>query len=187
MRPDPSEYAPYYAGYVDLVPETDILPILDSQAREVESFWRSIPENAASEVHAPYTWSIRQVLDHLVDGERIFGYRLLRISRGDSTPLSGFDEHLYAEASEENPAPLADIIDSFAGLRRANYLLIKIYRLPLGNAVVQPISRVFPCEPWPTFSWDTFATTIRSCANASPSDDRLCEGRGNIPRGNDPR
>lgn len=125
MRPDPSEYAPYYAGYVDLVPETDILPILDAQAREVEAFWRSIPENAASEVHAPYTWSIRQVLDHLVDGERIFGYRLLRISRGDSTPLPGYDDQLYAKASEENPAPLADIIDSFAGLRRANYLLIK--------------------------------------------------------------
>ena len=60
-----------------------------------------------------------------MDGERIFGYRLLRIARADLTPLPGFDEHFFAEASEEHPAPLADIIASFDALRRANILLIR--------------------------------------------------------------
>ena len=76
-------------------------------------------------VHQPYTWNVRQVLDHLTYGERIFGYRLLRIARGDATALPGFDEHFYADASEESAAPLADIADMFAALRQANILLLK--------------------------------------------------------------
>lgn len=60
-----------------------------------------------------------------MDGERIFGYRLLRIARGDLTPLPEFDEHFFAEASEEHPAPLTDITASFDALRRANILLIR--------------------------------------------------------------
>ena len=125
MRPEPTEYASFYAGYVDKVPELEILPVLEAQLQDVVAFWRKIPEGLANVVHAPYTWKVRQVLDHLVDGERIFGYRLLRIARGDTTPLEGFDEDAYALASEEYPAPLCDIVESFETLRRANILLIK--------------------------------------------------------------
>ena len=125
MRPEATEYASFYAGYVNLVPETDILAVLQTQLSDVSVFWRSIPESAATLIHPPYSWRIRQVLDHLVDGERIFGYRLLRIARGDMTPLPGFDEHFYAEASEECPSPLSDIVGSFEALRQANVLLIR--------------------------------------------------------------
>lgn len=125
MRPATSEYGPFFAGYVGLVPETDIVLVLQSQLADVTRFWNTIPESQATAVHAPYTWSVRQVLDHLVDGERIFGYRLLRISRGDTTPLPGFDENFYATASEESATPLTDIIEAFDGLRRANLVLIR--------------------------------------------------------------
>lgn len=125
MKPDPTEYSEFYAGYTRLVPEDDVLKVLEQQLAEISDFWRRIPESEAAVIHPPYSWKIRQVLDHLVDGERIFGYRLLRIARGDSTPLPGFDEHFFAEASEERPAPLADIIASFEALRRANILLIR--------------------------------------------------------------
>ncbi len=125
MRPDPTEYASFFSGYVNLVPEADIVSVLRDQLNEIPQFWRTIPETAAAVVHPPYSWSIRQVMDHLVDGERIFGYRLLRIARGDTTPLAGFDENFYATASEEHPWPLSDIVESFASLRRANVLLIK--------------------------------------------------------------
>ena len=125
MRPDPSEYAEFYAGYVDQVPETNIVQVFQTQLDETTQFWRSIPESLAACVHPPYSWKVRQVLDHLLDGERIFGYRLHRIARGDVTPLPGFDEQHYAAASEEHPASLADIIESWNSLRTANLLLIR--------------------------------------------------------------
>jgi hypothetical protein len=125
MRPSQDEYSDFFAGYISLVPENDVLNVLEQQLVEIPAFWHEISESEATAVHSPYTWKIRQVLDHLVDGERIFGYRLLRIARGDTTPLPGFDEHFFAEASEERPTPLADIIESFESLRRANILLIR--------------------------------------------------------------
>jgi len=125
MRPSQDEYSDFFAGYISLVPENDVLNVLEQQLVEIPAYWHEISESEATAVHSPYTWKIRQVLDHLVDGERIFGYRLLRIARGDTTPLPGFDEDFFAEASEERPAPLADIIESFESLRRANILLIR--------------------------------------------------------------
>lgn len=125
MRPAQNEYSDFFAGYINLVPENDVLSVLEQQLVEIPVIWRGIAESEATAIHSPYTWKIRQVLDHLVDGERIFGYRLLRIARGDTTPLPGFDEHFFAEASEERPAPLADITASFESLRRANILLIR--------------------------------------------------------------
>ena len=125
MRPDPSECALFYWGYIDQIPETDIVGVLQSQLSEVCQFWRTIPEELAASVQAPFRWKVRQVLDHLVDGERIFGYRLHRIARGDATPLPGFDEQHYAVASEEHPATLSDIIATFESLRIANLLLIR--------------------------------------------------------------
>ena len=125
MRPTRDEYSDFFAGYINLVPENDVLPVLEQQLVEIPVVWRGITESEATAIHAPYTWKIRQVLDHLVDGERIFGYRLLRIARGDTTPLPGFDENFFAEASEERPAPLSDIIASFESLRLANILLIR--------------------------------------------------------------
>lgn len=125
MRPVSTEYAPFYHGYIQEIPESDILSVLQTQLDDISQFWRSIPESAATLIHPPYTWKIRQVLEHLADGERIFGYRLLRIARGDTTPLPGFDENFYAEASEEQPWPLTDIVKSFEALRQANLLLIR--------------------------------------------------------------
>ncbi|MBL8810913.1 MAG: DinB family protein [Planctomycetaceae bacterium] len=125
MRPSSDEYAEFYAGYVAKVPETEIMPVLKEQLSDVVLFWRSIPESAATIVHPPYQWNVRQVLDHLLDGERIFGHRLHRIGRGDQTPLPGFDENAYSLASEEHPAPLADIIEMFEQTRRVNILFLK--------------------------------------------------------------
>lgn len=125
MRPGSDEYAEFYAGYVAKVPETEILPVLKQQLTDIVQLWRSIPESSATLVHAPYSWNIRQVLDHLLDGERIFGHRLHRIGRGDQTPLPGFDENHYSVASEEHPAPLADIVEMFEHTRKVNILFLQ--------------------------------------------------------------
>lgn len=125
MRPQPNDYASFYAGYIEKVPESEILPVLVKQLEEMESYWTQIPESVAAVIHSPYQWKIRQVICHLAEGERVFGYRLLRFARADQTPLSGWDELHYAMMSEEHPAPLADYVEEFVGLRRANLCMLR--------------------------------------------------------------
>ena len=125
MRPSSNDYSPQAAGYVALVPEEDILPVLQDQLVTTVSWWRTFPESAAHAVHAPYTWELRQSLHHIADAERIFGYRLLRIARRDQTPLQGFAENPYADTTLELTCTLADIITEFACLRQANLIVLR--------------------------------------------------------------
>src|SRR5215831_2716778 len=80
-RPAATEYAPYYGKYLALVPEDDLLPALETQLIDTLSLLRIVPENQGNERHPPYTWSIKEVVGHLTDSERVFGYRALRIAR----------------------------------------------------------------------------------------------------------
>lgn len=123
-RPHESEYAPFYHRYVSLVTEADVVPVLSSQFAETRAFLHSI--SAADEVtlHPPYTWTFRQVLGHLIDAERIFEYRVLRISRGDRTPLASFDEMAYAEVGDYNRLPLADLTAEFDAVRQSTLHLV---------------------------------------------------------------
>ena len=129
MRPTPHDYSPQAAGYVALIPEDDVLPLLQDQLDTTVAWWRTFPESAAHSVHPPYTWELRQTLHHLADAEQVFGYRLLRIARGDQTPLAGFSENPYADKTLELNCSLADIITEFACLRQANLIVLK--SLPL--------------------------------------------------------
>jgi hypothetical protein len=124
-RPDSTEYAAYYEKYVSLVTETDVVAALAAQLVEVVSFLRTVPEESAAVLHAPYTWTFKQVVGHLTDGERVFGYRALRFARGDATPLPGFDENTYATAAESNRLPLADVIAEFEAVRKSNVWLFR--------------------------------------------------------------
>ncbi len=125
MRPEPNDYSPQAADYVALVPEEEIVPVLQDQLDATVAWWRTFPESAKGEVHSPYTWELRQALHHIADAERIFGYRLLRIARGDQTPLQGFDENDYANITLELSCSLADIVNEFAALRQANLCVLK--------------------------------------------------------------
>jgi hypothetical protein len=119
-RPDPSEYAPTHKGYISHVPEEDILQAMRSELPHPLSFLADVPESEASVCHPPYTWTIKQVVGHLIDCERVFGYRALRFARGDSTPLPGFDENTYAKTAHHDRIPLADLLAEFAALRRSH-------------------------------------------------------------------
>jgi DinB superfamily len=103
----------------------EILPVVESQLQEVESFWRSIPATCAGLVHPPYTWTVRQSLQHMVDCERIFGNRLLCAARGDITLQPNFEENEYGDISLELNTPIVEQADEFRGLRIANWLLLK--------------------------------------------------------------
>ena len=124
-RPDASEHAPYYARYVDGVPDGDLLSILEAQLNQVLSFARGLPEARGGHRYAEGKWSIREVLGHLVDCERIFAYRALRIARGDTTPLAGFDENPYVQAGRFDARTLADLADEYEAVRRATLHLFR--------------------------------------------------------------
>jgi uncharacterized damage-inducible protein DinB len=127
-RPETSEYGPYYAKYVALANETDVLAGLSGQLDEFLSLLRGLPETTANTRHAPYTWSVKQVVGHITDAEREFGHRAFRFSRNDPTPLPGFDENPYVANAPFEAASLDDLLDEFEHVRRANLSLFR--RLP---------------------------------------------------------
>lgn len=119
-RPEENEHAPYFRGYVDLVPEEDVLAVLEGQAALLRKFAASVPRDRETFAYAPGKWTIRQVMGHLGDGERVFGFRAFCFGRGDQTPLPGFDENVYVDRSQYHEAPLAELAEDFAQIRELN-------------------------------------------------------------------
>jgi hypothetical protein len=119
-RPASTEYAPDYGKYLALVPEDDVLPALEAQLADTLALLRTVPENQGNVRHPPYTWSIKELVGHLTDSERVFGYRALRFARDDATPLAGFDENVYVRTAEFDRVPLQELVNEFEAVRRAN-------------------------------------------------------------------
>lgn len=119
-RPDATEHLPYYGKYVELVPDGDLIQTLRAQLDETLALVRGLPEAQGGHRYAPGKWSIREVLGHVIDTERIFAYRALRIARGDATPIEGFDENAYAAASEADARTLADLAEELEHVRLGN-------------------------------------------------------------------
>jgi hypothetical protein len=124
-RPSSTEYAPYYEKYISLVPEDDIVAALEGQLGETLAAVRGLPESRGGERHPPYTWSIKEVVGHLTDTERVMAYRALRFARGDATPLPGFDENAYARAAAFDRLPLKELVNEFEAVRRSNVYLFR--------------------------------------------------------------
>lgn len=122
-RPDATEYAPYYAGYVGHVPTADVVETLSTQHGTTLAFLRSIDEEKSLARYAPGKWSIREVVGHLIDAERIFTYRALRFARADETALASFDENAYITSASFDDRSLASLCDEFEAVRRASVLL----------------------------------------------------------------
>jgi hypothetical protein len=118
-RPEATEFGGDFAKYVTLVPEAQILDQLATQRDEVLQLLRPLNEEAANTIHPPYTWTIKDVVGHLTDCERIFAYRALRAARGDTTPLPGFDENLYADCAHFSTFPQHSVLSGFEHLRQA--------------------------------------------------------------------
>ncbi len=119
-RPGPDEFAPFYAGYIARVPDSDIIATMDSQIGETSKFLRSLPESVGDHRYAPEKWSIREVIGHMADAERVFTYRALRFSRADETPVEGFDENSYVANASFNRRSLDDLTGEFEHLRKAS-------------------------------------------------------------------
>lgn len=121
-RPQPSEHAPYFSKYIDLVPAGDIAATLAAQTAALAPFWQGITE-AQSQQHPDGKWNIKQVLNHLIDTERIFSYRTLRIGRGDQTPLPGFEQDDFEATSGSTNRSWTSLLDEYAAVRRSTLAL----------------------------------------------------------------
>jgi hypothetical protein len=144
QRPGADEYAPFYADYVGLVTEPDVLAALARQPDEIARIARGLTPEGERHRYGPEKWSVREILGHITDGERVFGYRAFCISRGDQTPLPGFDENAYVAASGYDARPAADLAADFAAARASNLAVLRA--LPaerfgnVGNANGKPVS-----------------------------------------------
>lgn len=122
-RPETNEYDPYYDTYISLVDGNDVLPVLDAQPAEIRAIFSDMPEEKGTFAYTEGKWTIKEVLSHLIDGERMFAYRTLRVSRGDKTPIEGFEQDGYIENSNANNRSFAELLDEFDLQRRSNMLL----------------------------------------------------------------
>jgi len=124
-RPAAQEYAPFYARYIEKVPEGDLPALLESQAAELARLLQGLDEAKALSRYAPGKWSIKETVGHLADGERVLAYRLLRIARGDATPLAGYEEDDYVQAACFDERPLPELLAEFQAVRKATLFLVK--------------------------------------------------------------
>lgn len=123
-KPAAGEFPPYAAMYIDLLPDDGrVLVHLEEQARLVDSFFRALPAERLAYRYAPGKWTPKEILLHLVDDERIYGYRALRFARGDETELPGFDQDPYAEASGADARSLESLLAEHAAVRASTLSL----------------------------------------------------------------
>ena len=126
-RPEQTEYNPYYEKYVSLVPAGDVVETLSRQSEETLALLRSIDEARAVYRYEPDKWSIKQVVGHICDGERVFAYRALRFARSDETPLPGYEQDDYARAGNFDARTLADLAAEFERVRAATVALFRSF------------------------------------------------------------
>ncbi len=124
--PQPDEYGSFFTGYIQRVPQNaDIIAFLSNQPDELKTLLQNVNDEQANSRPAPGEWSIKEIIGHLNDTERIFAYRALRFARGDSTALPGFEQNDYVTATDFNARSLSDLLDEFTFQRRANVLCFK--------------------------------------------------------------
>jgi uncharacterized damage-inducible protein DinB len=124
--PKPQEYATFYAGYIErATARADVFEALSKQIAELNSALGKLSDKQARFRNGPEEWSIKEIISHLTDGERVFSYRMLRISRNDKTPLPGFEQNDYVKESGADELALEDLLTEFEFLRRANILAVK--------------------------------------------------------------
>jgi len=124
-RPEISEYNPFYETYIKKIPEGDISQILNEQCEKTAATLKELSEKQALFRYRPDKWSIKEVMGHVTDTERIMSYRLLSIARGETVSLPGFDQNAYVENASFDKMSLEDILAHFIAVRNATVLLLK--------------------------------------------------------------
>ena len=132
-RPGPDEYFEFYRTYVAKVPDGDIIDTLSHQGDRLRAMFSEVPRESETFAYAPGKWTVREVLGHIIDAERVFAYRALSIGRGDETPLPGFDENEWAARSNAGSRDLASIVEEFGHVRSATCALFGSFGAGVGR------------------------------------------------------
>jgi DinB superfamily len=122
-RPTASEFASFYAGYIGKVPDSGPVGLLSDQIAALEKL-RAVPDEKGNYRYADGKWTVKEVIGHIADAERVFTYRLTRIARGDQTPLAGFDENAWAKTAPHGTRKMSSVVDELIAIRRASLALI---------------------------------------------------------------
>lgn len=125
VRPASSEYAPYYESYVSLVPDADVVETLEREGAETLALLRSLDEEKGAHRYEPGKWSVKQLVGHLNDTERLFAYRLLSIARGDRQPLPGMDQDEWMAGVDFDARTLASLAEEFGAVRASTLQLLR--------------------------------------------------------------
>lgn len=124
-RPNRTEYADFYTNYISKVPDGDLLNFMERQPAEFGGLVHDLTDDQASQPTAPGKWSIKQVLGHLCDTERVMSYRMLRFARGDRTELEGFEQDDYVLAADSNGRSTTDLLAELRSVRVATLALVR--------------------------------------------------------------
>jgi hypothetical protein len=120
------------------------MALLETQSAALKALFAHVPEDKGKYAYADGKWTVKEVISHLIDGERMFAYRVLRISRGDKTPIEGFEQDGYIENSNANNRPFAELVEEFDLQRRSNLLMLKNISgeasIQIGTASEKPVS-----------------------------------------------
>ncbi|WP_439151231.1 DinB family protein [Winogradskyella sp.] len=139
-----TEYNPYYKSYIDFAAHSNIILGLKANLDSVVQFYSNIETEKHNYAYAPDKWTIKDILLHIIDTERIFSYRALRISRNDMTPMAGFDQDDYVVAGQANKRSLESLIAEFKTVREATISLYSSFNDDIlqliGNASGSKIS-----------------------------------------------
>ena len=126
-KPNTADYPEYFGRYISLVDEDDLGEAFKNQFQKIETFLRSIDEEKSNYAYAPGKWTLKELLQHIIDGERIFDYRALCFSRNEASSLPSFDENLYAENSNANTRSWVSLSNEFINVRRSTEDLFKSF------------------------------------------------------------
>ena len=126
-RPEATEYADYYAKYISKVPGEDVVDVLESERQQMLQLFSGLTERDGSFRYAPGKWTVKEILGHITDAERIFAYRALRIGRGDQTPLPGFEQDDFVKNGGFASRTLADLVEEFGAVRGASIALFRSF------------------------------------------------------------
>jgi hypothetical protein len=124
-RPDKEEYASFYEGYINLIPEGNVNKILEQQAEQVIVAIRSLTEEQGNYRYSEGKWSVKEVFGHLIDNERIMSTRLLRIARGDTTPLPGYEQDLFMAGNPFETYTIDDLAEEYTAVRHATIVMLR--------------------------------------------------------------
>lgn len=124
-RPQAGDFPPYFEGYISKVQTESAKKLAAQYGKALEAFYTGLPETKADYAYAPGKWTVKDLLQHIVDTERIMSYRLLRIARKDETPLASFDEKSYAENANAAGRSFTAIKEEFLAVRKSTDLLLQ--------------------------------------------------------------